>query len=116
MANHKDDRPAEATTPPVFDLGAALGVDVGAPVDATFAGMDFQIRRSFTGAEVLQVSQAAMAGKGALLAEIVTTGCDPVALSEAIEKNLTDVAGRLWGQILSTAGIAAPTGTSSQGE
>lgn len=115
MANHKDDQPT-VETPPVFDLGTALGVDGGAPVDATFAGLDFQIRRSFTGAEVLEISQAAIAGKAELLAQIVTTGCDPVALAEAIERNLRDVAGRLWGQILTTAGIAAPTGPSSQGE
>lgn len=115
MAKNKDDLLGEATTP-VFDLGDALGVDGGAPVDATFAGLDFQIRRRFTGAEVLQVSQAAMAGKGELLAEIVTTGCDPVALSEAIEKNMTDIAGRLWGQILATAGIASRGGFSAQGE
>ncbi|MGN0100762.1 MAG: hypothetical protein ACI39C_07465 [Dietzia sp.] len=104
----KDTKEQEAR--PVFDLGDALAVKGGDPVDATYAGIDFQIRRDFTGAEVLEVSQAAIAGKGELLAEIVTTGCDPVALSAAIEKNLRDVAGRLWGQILTTAGIAASQG------
>lgn len=116
MAKNQDAEMASDVKSDVFDLSAALAVDAGGPVDATFAGLDFQIRRSFTGAEVLQVSQAALAGKGEILAGIVTTGCDPVELSAAIERNMTDVAGRLWGQILSQAGIASRAGFSPQGE
>ena len=105
-----------AETAAVFDLSSALAVDGGAPVDATFAGLDFQIRRTYSGAEVLEVSQAAIKGKGEIIAGLVTTGCDPVELSEAIERNMTDVAAQLWGQILTQAGLASRTGFTNQGE
>lgn len=106
----------KTTTSPVFDLSAALAVDGGDPVDATFAGLDFQIRRTFTGAEVLEVFQAALKGKGDVIAGIVTTGCDPVELAEAIEANVTDVAACLWGNLLAQAGLATQIAASSSGE